>query len=61
MRRYAGRLAVKRDGDHLVVEGDLVVDIRDFGLKPPQLLFIKVDPTVTVRLNLVTAPAAAAA
>jgi hypothetical protein len=60
MRRYAGRLAVTRDGDHLVIEGDLVVDIRDFGLKPPQLLFIKVDPTVTVRLNLVTAAAAAA-
>jgi len=54
-RRYDGTLTVTRDGEHLKVEGDLVVDIRDFGLQPPRLLMIKVEPQVKVHLRLVAA------
>jgi hypothetical protein len=57
-RRYSGRMNVRRDDGRLVVDGELVVDIRDFGLKPPQILFVKVDPAVKVRLHLVAATAA---
>jgi YceI-like domain len=56
-RRYSGEMRVRRNGENLIVDGNLVVDIRDFGLRPPQLLFIKVDPTVKVSLHLVTDPA----
>jgi hypothetical protein len=54
-RRYDGNLMVTRDGDTLRVEGDLVVDIRDFGLQPPRFLMLKVDPQVKVHLRLVAA------
>jgi hypothetical protein len=54
-RRYEGTLSVAREGETLRIEGDLVVDIRDFGLQPPRLLVIKVDPQVKVHLRLVAA------
>jgi hypothetical protein len=57
-RRYTGRMDVRRDGERLVVDGEIVVDIRDYGLRPPQILFMKVDPEVKVRLHLVAANAA---
>ena len=58
VRRYDGEMRVTHDGDGMLVEGDLVVDIRDFGLRPPNLLIIRVDPQVKVHLHLVAAPAA---
>jgi|HubBroStandDraft_1064217.scaffolds.fasta_scaffold183062_3 hypothetical protein len=56
-RRYSGTLSVSRshDGSSLTVDGSLTVDIRDFGLRPPNLLLVKVDPLVAVRLHLVAA------
>ncbi len=54
-RRYTGEISLRKDGEGIVVDGGLVVDIRDFGLKAPQLLFIKVDPQVKVTLHLVAA------
>ena len=52
-RRYDGELTMHRDGDAVTVDGELDIDIRDFGLKPPNLLIMKVDPIVHVRLHLV--------
>ncbi len=54
-RHYDGALTVTRDGDNLKVEGDLVIDIRDFGLQPPRILMVKVEPKVKVHLRLVAA------
>ena len=54
-RRYEGMLTVERSGERLRVTGNLVLDIRDFGLKPPRLLMMKVEPCVNVRLQLVAA------
>jgi len=54
-RRYSGNVTVARDGERLRVEGELRVDIRDFGLQPPRFLMLKVDPEVNVRLRLVAA------
>jgi polyisoprenoid-binding protein YceI len=54
-RRYEGTLAVARDGDRVRVEGELRVDIREFGLNPPRFLMFKVEPEVNVRLHLVAA------
>jgi hypothetical protein len=53
MRSYEGEMAFGQDGGLLVVDGDLDVDIRDFGLTPPSLLILRVDPIVKVHLHLV--------
>jgi polyisoprenoid-binding protein YceI len=52
-KSYEGDLTIKTDPDRLVVDGSLVVDIRDFGLQPPRLLMMTVQPQVTVKLHLV--------
>ena len=60
-KSYEGDLTIAIDGDRLTVTGSLVVDIRDFGLQPPRLLMVTVQPQVTVTLRLVAAAEAAAA
>jgi hypothetical protein len=52
-KTYDGDLTIKVDKDKLVVDGSLVVDIRDFGLQAPRLLMVTVQPHVTVRLHLI--------
>jgi hypothetical protein len=37
--------------------GEHVFDIRDFGIKPPRILMLRVEPEVTVRIRLVAEPA----
>ncbi|HTA54613.1 MAG TPA: YceI family protein [Candidatus Acidoferrales bacterium] len=51
-RGYEGTLTLAKSGDRLTIEGQLDLDIRDFGLKPPALLLIKVDPVVKLNLHL---------
>ncbi len=53
VRTYEGELVAGRSGDRVTIEGDLSLDIRDYGLKPPNLLFIKVEPVVLLSLHLV--------
>ena len=57
-RRYEGKLSLALAGENLTIDGELTVDIRDFGLRPPKLLILRVDPIVKVRLHLVAAVAA---
>ena len=52
-RKYDGDLTFAHDEDSVTVDGELRIDIRDFGLKPPNLLIIKVDPVVKAVLHLV--------
>jgi hypothetical protein len=54
-RGYEGEFALERDGNRVIVDGDINVDVRDFGLKPMNLLVLNVAPLVKVRLHLVTA------
>ena len=56
-RRYEGEFSLSHAGDRLTIDGELSVDIRDFGLKPPNLLIVKVEPVVRVRLHLVATKA----
>jgi len=57
-RRYEGAMKVAQSGDRVSLEGELVLDITDFGLKPPRVLMLKVEPKVTVRLKLIAERAA---
>jgi hypothetical protein len=52
-RRYDGTLTLSHSADRMAIEGEVDVDIRDFGLKPPSLLLIKVEPIVKLRLHAV--------
>jgi YceI-like protein len=45
--------SVHVDGRELVVAGEHRFDMRDFGMNPPRILTLKVDPQVRVRLRLV--------
>ncbi|MCZ7529445.1 MAG: YceI family protein [Acidimicrobiia bacterium] len=42
--------------DTLRIEGEQVFDVRDWGIKPPKLLVVKVHPDVTVRISLLLRP-----
>jgi polyisoprenoid-binding protein YceI len=35
------------------ITGESTFDIRDFGLKPPRILMLRVEPTVVVRIELI--------
>ena len=52
-RTYSGEFTMSNDEEMVTVEGELSLDIRDFGLKPPSLLILKVDPVLRVILRLV--------
>jgi polyisoprenoid-binding protein YceI len=52
-RSYGGEFTIARAGESVTVEGEIGLDIRDFGLKPPSLLILKVDPILRLRLRLV--------
>jgi hypothetical protein len=51
------RVTPRADGG-LDLEGDHLADVRRWGLEPPRLLILKVDPEVQVRLELVARPVA---
>lgn len=41
------------DDETVEVEGEKVIDLRDFGLEPPKILMLKVYPDVKVRAKVV--------
>jgi hypothetical protein len=57
-RTYDGELTLAHSGDRVTIEGDLQFDIREFGLKPPKLLLVSVDPIVKLHLHLAAARSA---
>jgi hypothetical protein len=44
------RIEVKDDG--IALTGDDVFDIREFGMKPPSMLMVRVYPEISVRVEL---------
>ena len=51
-REVEGTLTVVVEGHGLHITGSQVIDVRDWGLKPPKLLMLKVHPEVTVTIDL---------
>jgi hypothetical protein len=41
-----------RESTHIEMKGDYVFDIREFGMKPPSMLMLKVYPEIGVRVEL---------
>ena len=53
-RSYEDEMTVQLLDDRTVsMAGQSVFDIRDFGMDPPRILMLKVQPEVTVRVELV--------
>jgi polyisoprenoid-binding protein YceI len=48
-----GELRVARDGDRVRIEGERVFDVRQFDIKPPRILMLRVEPDVRVTISLV--------
>lgn len=47
-----GNVTLAVDGDDVVVEGEQQFDVRDWGMEPPRLLLLKVEPIVSVRIRV---------
>ena len=41
------------DDGTLKLEGEHTFDIRDFGMEPPKILMLKVEPDVNVRVEII--------
>jgi polyisoprenoid-binding protein YceI len=48
-----GDATVTIDGNQLHATGKLTIDLREFGIKPPSLLILRVHPTVEITIDLV--------
>jgi polyisoprenoid-binding protein YceI len=57
-RPVTGTLTMHAGEDgRVVLEGEHVFDVRDFDVRPPRILMLRVHPNVTVRIRLVAEPA----
>jgi hypothetical protein len=43
---------IELDDESVALTGDYVFDIREFGMKPPSMLMIRVYPEIAVRVEL---------
>jgi polyisoprenoid-binding protein YceI len=55
-RAIEGDLSIKSHPDRVEVDGEHVFDMRDFGISPPRLFLLKVEPEVRVRVHIVARP-----
>lgn len=51
-RAHTGEVVVETAGDEVRVAGESQFDVRDFGMEPPRILVLKVEPVVTVRIEV---------
>jgi polyisoprenoid-binding protein YceI len=53
-RTYEDEMTIEMPNDHtMTLTGQATFDIRDFGMEPPRILMLKVQPEVTVRVEIV--------
>ena len=51
-RSFEHGMDIEIGGDEVSLTGDYVFDIREFGMKPPSMLMIRVYPEIAVRVEL---------
>ena len=51
-RSFEHGMDIEFGGDEVSLTGDYVFDIREFGMKPPSMLMIRVYPEISVRVEL---------
>ena len=53
-RRYEDVMTLEAvDGQMVILAGEKTFDVRDFGLEPPRILLLKVEPDVRVKVAIV--------
>ncbi len=52
-REVAGSAKLKVVGGTLTIDGEQKINMQDFGIEPPRLLILKVEPVVTVHAHIV--------
>lgn len=53
-RSYADQITLERVDERTIrLTGESTFDVRDFGMEPPRILMLKVEPEVTVRVDIV--------
>ena len=53
-RRHRDEMTIRFEGDHtLRMTGQSTFDVRDFGMEPPRIGMLRVEPEVTVRIEIV--------
>ena len=51
-RTFAHGMQIEAIDDGIALTGEDVFDIREFGMKPPSMLMVRVYPEITVRVEL---------
>jgi polyisoprenoid-binding protein YceI len=51
-RSFEHGMDITLDDDEVSLTGDYVFDIREFGMKPPSMLMVRVYPEIAVRVEL---------
>jgi polyisoprenoid-binding protein YceI len=52
-RRYADEMTLEAVDGQVILAGEKTFDVRDFGLEPPRILLLKVEPDVKVKVAIV--------
>jgi len=52
-RHYQDEMTLRGDDRTVVLSGSSRFDIRDFGIEPPRMLMLRVEPEVDVRIEIV--------
>lgn len=51
-RTFTHEMSIEIDDGEVLLSGDDVFDIREFGMKPPSMLMVRVYPEIVVRVEL---------
>jgi polyisoprenoid-binding protein YceI len=51
-RTFSHEMQIETRGDGISLSGEDVFDIREFGMKPPSMLMVRVYPEISVRVEL---------
>jgi polyisoprenoid-binding protein YceI len=52
-REISGDLQLRVDGTTMTIDGQQVINVKDFGIDPPRLIILKVEPDVDLQVHIV--------
>ncbi len=52
-REIAGQIQLRVDGTTITIDGQQVINVKEFGIDPPRLIILKVEPDVDVSVHIV--------
>ncbi len=52
-REIAGDVQLRIDGTTMTIDGQQVINVKDFGIDPPNLIILRVEPDVDLQVHIV--------